>query len=393
MRLILHVDLDAFYASVEELDHPEWKGHPLVVGSDPQEGRGRGVVATANYAARSFGIRSAMPIGEAWRRCPDARYVRPRFPRYQEKSQEVFALVRETSDVVEQSGIDEGYVELTGKVASFDAAVAVAAMLQQRVLDRTGLTISVGVATSKLVAKIATDMRKPQGLTAVAPGTEAEFLAPLPARRIPGVGPKTDERLAALGVTTCEQLAGLPASTLEREFGAWGPRLGQLARGVDDSPLETSWERKSLGGETTFLRDEADPEAWARTLAELARDAARQLLEERLVARTLTLKVRLGGFETYTRARTLVQPTDDAETLEHVALDLLREHRPAGAVRLLGVRLSHLSPRGRAQQAQLRGWSADLLGEAPGWRPAQRRLDEIEPAQAPDPAERLPGKP
>lgn len=375
MRLVLHVDLDAFYASVEELDHPEWKGHPLVVGTLPDEGRARGIVTTCNYAARAFGIKNAMPISQAWRLCPGARYVEPRFERYAEKSEEVFALLRETGPV-EPASIDEGYLDLTGRCATFEEAVALARSLQEAIQARTGLSASLGVAANKLVAKIATDMRKPHGLTGVPPGAEEAFLAPLPARKIPGVGPKSEERLSLLGIATCAELAAAPASLLQREFGVWGPRLAELARGVDDSPVETNWERKSLGGETTFSRDSADPAEWRATVAELAEGAARSLAEEGLVARTLTLKIRLTGFETHTRSRTLPRATDDAGAWRETALALLEENEPPRAVRLLGVRLSHLAPK-QGGQRDLRDWDAEVLGEAPRWRPKQRRLDEM----------------
>lgn len=376
MRFVIHVDLDAFYASVEELDHPEWKGHPLVVGADPQGGRGRGVVTTANYDARAFGVRSAMPISQAWQLCPHARFVFPRFERYAEKSGEVFRVLRAMADLVEPASIDEGYLDVTSRAATFADAVEVARQVQQRIRDETSLSASVGVACSKLVAKIATDMRKPAGLTAVPPGTEEAFLAPLPARKIPGVGPKTEARLAELGVATCADLAATPASTLAREFGSWGPRLAQLARGMDDSPVEVGWERKSLGSETTFDRDEADPEEWERTLRTLADEVAASLREEGRVARTVTLKVRLQGFETHTRARTLPRPLNDAATLGRVAVELLREFAPARPVRLLGLRVTGLGGE-TGEQATMDAWPADLLGETPPWRPRQRRLDEM----------------
>lgn len=375
-RIVVHFDLDAFYASVEELDHPEYVGSPLIVGADPKEGAGRGVVTTANYAARAFGVRSAMPISEAYRLCPTARFVYPRFDRYAVKSDEVFAVVREASEVLEPAGIDEGYLELTGAVGSFAEAIERVRALQADIQARTQLSASFGVATNKTVAKVATDMRKPMGITTVPPGTEAEFLAPLPVRKIPGVGPKSEERLHDLGITTCAQLAEVPPSTLTREFGAWGPRLAALAQGKDDAPLETSWERKSLGSETTFLRDETDPDEWRRTLEAIAREAAASLAGEDMVARTLTLKVRLVGFETYTRARTLHRPTADPNVLARTALDLLEAHPPTRAVRLLGVRLTHLVPREGPAQRVLHEWDARILGESPPWRPKQQRLDE-----------------
>jgi nucleotidyltransferase/DNA polymerase involved in DNA repair len=375
VRSIVHVDLDAFYASVEELDHPEYKGAPLVVGADPKEGHGRGVVTTANYEARKFGIRSAMPISEAYRRCPTARFVYPRFERYAQKSDEVFAVLRESADMVEPGGIDEGWLDLSSRARTFQEAVELARGIQRRILDDTKLTASMGVATNKVVAKIATDMKKPFGLTVVPPGTEEEFLAPLAVKKIPGVGPKSEEHLHGLGIFTVAQLAAFGPAALQREFGAWGPRLAQLARGIDEAPVEVGWERKSVGGETTFMNDTPDPVLWASTVEELARDAARHLVEEGTLARTVTLKVRLSGFETYTRARTLAAPTDDGAAFARVALDLLEENRPTRAVRLLGVRLSHLMPR-EGKQLVLDEWDASRLGESPPWRPKQRRLDE-----------------
>ena len=375
MRRIIHVDLDAFYASVEELDHPEWVGHPLVVGADPQQGRGRGVVTTANYAARAFGIRSAMPISEAWRRCPTARYVYPRFERYHEMSEQVFAVFREMADVVEGASIDEAYIDATARTTDFDEAVTLAREMQTAVRDRTGLSASFGVASNKLVAKIASDMQKPGGVTPVTPGTEAAFLAPLPARKIPGVGPKTEERLVDMGVKTCGDLAALPPAALADAFGVWGPRLAQLAGGIDDTPVSSEWARKSLGSETTFARDSANATEWARTVAELARSVTSHLRDERLLARTVTLKLRVTGFETITRARSLTSATDDPEAIAHAAGALLRENMPDKPVRLLGVRLSHLETRGGARQRDLRDWPADLLGEADAWVAPQRRLD------------------
>ena len=375
MRLVCHVDLDAFYASVEELDHPEYKGHPLVVGADPKDGHGRGVVTTANYEARKFGIRSAMPISEAWRRCPDARYVYPRFERYHEKSQEVFAVLREAADAIEPAGIDEGYLDLTSRCASFGDALEHARELQARILRETQLSASMGLASNKVVAKIATDFQKPHGLTAVTPGTEEAFLAPLAVRKIPGVGPKTEQHLTMMGITTIAQLAATPPNVLAREFGAWGPRLAQLARGIDDAPVETGWERKSVGGESTFAQDSHDADEWKAMVAGLARDAASALVEEGSLARTVTLKVRLSGFETYTRARTLATPTDDGAVLAKVALELLDENKPTRAVRLLGVRLSHIVPR-EGKQLVIDEWDASRLGEAPPWHPKQRRLFE-----------------
>lgn len=375
MGFIAHVDLDAFFASVEELDHPEYIGFPLVVGADPKEGRGRGVATTANYAAREFGIRSAMPISEAWRRCPTARFVKPRFHRYQEKSEEVFDLLRESVDLVEQASIDEAYLDLSQRGTDFPAALAFVKALQKRIHAKTRLTASFGLSASKTLSKIASDINKPNGITAVPPGTEAAFLAPLPARKIPGVGPKTDERLAELGIHTCGDLAALSRERLLDLFGSWGPRLGELARGVDAEPVRSQWTRKSAGNERTYFQDVEDPRVWEATLRDLSEDGARTLVEEGVGARTVTLKVRMTGFETYTRARTLPAPVQDAEAILRIAKDLLRESPPSRAVRLLGVRLTGLTP-GVAGQASLRAWPADIMGEHEAWHSPQRRVDE-----------------
>jgi nucleotidyltransferase/DNA polymerase involved in DNA repair len=317
-----------------------------------------------------------MPISEAWRRAgANARYVPPRFSRYHEKSMEVFALLARSAATVEPASIDEAYLDLSD-APTFAEAIDRARALQERIHRECGITASLGVAASKLVAKIATDLRKPNGLTAVTPGTEEEFLAPLPARKIPGVGPKTEERLKELGIETCEQLAAAPEPLLAREFGAWGPRLAQLARGLDDSPVEVGWERKSLGSETTFDRDETDPAEWERTLRALGEEIGASLREERRKGRTVTLKVRLSGFETHTRARTLAAPTAEGALLGAVAVELLREFAPDRPLRLLGVRVTSLVEEdGSSVQATLRDWPADVLGEAEAWEPRQRRLD------------------
>lgn len=376
MRRIIHMDLDAFFASVEELDHPEWKGEPLVVGADPQGGEGRGVVATCNYAARAFGIRSAMPISEAWRRCPTARFVRGRFDRYREKSDEVFAILREAASDVEEASIDEAYLDVSSRVTSFDEATARARALQARIRHETQLSGSFGIASNKLVAKIASDVDKPGGITPVPLGTEADFLAPMPARRIPGVGPKAEARLTELGVTTCGELSQMTPARLAELFGTWGPQLAARARGIDDTPVLSHWERKSLGSETTFPRDVDDADVWAETIRTLAEDLSRSLTEEDLTARTFTLKVRLTGFETYTRARTLATPVRDASHIARVASDLLRQHPPTGAVRLLGLRATGLVRPPPAAQTRLTTWPAERFGERAAWRPAQRRVEE-----------------
>lgn len=362
-RYVLHVDLDAFYASVEVREDPSLAGKPLVIGADPKEGRGRGVVTTASYEARKFGIRSAMPISQAYRLCPDAVYRWPRFELYGAVSENVFAILRATGATVEGASIDEAYLDATAVAKDLPEAEALARRIQDDIVAQERITASVGVASNKLVAKIATDMNKPAGVTVVPEGGEDAFLAPLPARRIPGVGPKTDEALQAMGVRTCAELARVPPAVLAERFGSWGPRLAELARGVDATPVEAEWARKSVGHESTFEVDVSDRAVLERTVDELATEAAVGLADERLAARTLTLKVRFADFRTFTRARTLARPTDDAPTFRAVARELLAESVPEGQpIRLLGVRLGHLVDTLR-KQTTLDLWPADLLGE------------------------------
>lgn len=374
-RFILHVDLDAFYASVEVRENPALAGLPVIVGADPKQGRGRGVVTTASYEARKFGVRSAMPISQAYRLCPNGVYVFPNFPLYGSVSGNVFEILRGTGAIVEGASIDEAYLDASRLVSDWDAAAALARRIQAEVVDKERITCSIGVAPSKLVAKIATDMAKPNGVTLVREGEEAAFLAPLPARKMPGVGPKTELALDALGFRTCGDLASAAPDKLARVLGSWGPRLAEMARGIDDAPVSAGWDRKSLGSEGTFDEDVADQSEIRETVDALAREVAASLAEERLSARTVTLKIRLSDFTTFTRARTLPSATTDADAIAAAALDLLAENWPAQAVRLLGVRLTHLSGR-PTRQVTLQEWPADILGEdAVAWEPPQRGLD------------------
>jgi len=362
-RRILHVDLDAFYASVETRERPELVGLPVIVGADPKEGRGRGVVTTASYEARRFGVRSAMPISQAWRLCPQGVFVPPRFDLYHDVSERLFGILRATGAVVEAASIDEAYLDASTLAADFVEARALARRIQDAVLDAERVSASVGVASNKLVAKIATDMRKPAGVTVVPAGKEVAFLGPLPVRKIPGVGPKTEGQLRDMHVTTCGDLARTPAGVLASRFGTWGPRLAEMARGEDASPVIAEWARKSLGNESTFEEDVDDPGVLRLTVEELADGAARSLAAERLAARTVTLKLRLSDFTTFTRARTLPRATDDGPELRAAALALLDEALPEGAtVRLLGVRLSHLVDASRRQKT-LDLWPVDVYGE------------------------------
>ena len=341
--IVAHLDLDAFFAAVEELENPALRRVPLVVGGDPH---GRGVVATANYVARGFGIRSAMPCAEALRRCPHATFLRPRGSVYREYSREVWSVVREIVPTVEQTGIDEGYLDLGEVGRTFADARAVAEAVQSVVRTRTGLSCSLGVASSKVVAKIASDRRKPGGLTAVRPGREAAFLAPFPIRILPGVGPRAEERLLAAGVSTIGALASLADDELAAVLrGKVGIELRDRARGIDPRPLEVSTERISISTEETFARDVGDAERLHDELRRMAEQLAGYLETRGQVARTVTTKLRYPDFAIRTRSTSLPVGIADAERIGELAcalLDRALRDRP-GPLRLVGVGLSGLA--------------------------------------------------
>ncbi len=341
-RSILHVDMDAFYAAVEQRDHPELRGKPVIVGADPRGGRGRGVVSTASYEARKFGVGSAMPISTAWRLCPQGVYLRPDMARYAEVSRQLMEILRRVSDLVEPVSIDEAFLDVTGSARALGDGETIARRLKQAIRDEVQLTASVGVACSMLVAKIASDMRKPDGLVVVPPGTEAAFLAPLPVRRLWGIGPKMEEQLARLGVTTVGELAALDPARLQRRLGTHGHDLQRLARGEDERPVASSpGGPKSLGQEHTYDQDTDDPARLRATLLQLCDAVAARLRRHGLHARTVTLKYRDEAFQTTTHARTLREPTDAGGVLFDTASGLFADVHQGRRVRLLGVYTSH----------------------------------------------------
>lgn len=341
--IVAHLDLDAFFAAVEELENPELRGVPLVVGGDP---RGRGVVATANYVARRHGIGSAMSCAEALRRCPTVVFVPPRHSLYREYSREVWSIVGDVVPTVEQAGIDEGYLNLGEVAPVFDDARALAEAVQAVVLARTRLSCSLGVATSKVVAKVASDRRKPGGLTVVRPGGEARFLAPFPIRVLPGVGPRAAERLGTLGVETIGQLAALSDEQLRHVLpGKVGRLVRDRAQGIDPRELEVSTERISISHEETFERDIGDPERLHDELRRMASRLAEHLQGRGQTARTITTKLRYPDFAIRTRSTSLDVGTSDAERIGELAcaaLDRALRDRP-GPLRLVGVGVSGLT--------------------------------------------------
>ena len=338
-----HLDLDAFYAAVEELEQPELRRKPLVVGGDP---KGRGVVSTANYVARGFGIHSAMSCAEALRRCPAAVFVRPRHALYREYSQAVWASVREVVPFVERTGLDEGYLDLTALASNYTRARAVARAVQTSVRAATSLSCSLGVAPTKVVAKVASDRRKPGGITVVPAGTEAAFLAPFAVRALPGVGPRAEQRLVAAGVTTIGALAALSDLDLRALLaGQVGRMLRDRALGIDARGLETSSERISISVEETFERDLTDRELLHAELRRMAERLGAHLRRDGLAARTVTAKLRYGDFSIRSRSTSLDVGIDDPDRIGELACALLDRglrDRP-GALRLVGVGVSGLS--------------------------------------------------
>jgi nucleotidyltransferase/DNA polymerase involved in DNA repair len=359
-RTILHVDMDAFYAAVEVREDPSLAGRPVVVGADPRGGRGRGVVATASYEARRSGVRSAMPISEAYRRCPDAAYVRPRMSLYGEVSKHVFDIFRGYTDRVEPLSLDEAFLDVTASRALFGDGPQIAASIKRDIRARERLTASVGVAASKYVAKVASDLEKPDGLVVVPAGQEAEFLAPLEIARLWGAGARAQERFQQLGVQTIGDVARMERDLLEAAFGsAFGRRFHDLANGIDHRRV-SSPGRKSLGHEITFDHDLEDREKVERTLLRLCESVGSGLRHRGLAGRTVHMKLRWDGFETVTRQRTLSRAVDTTERIWPVARDLFhRADRPDRRVRLIGVTASGLEPVGERQLAL---FEQDVLG-------------------------------
>jgi DNA polymerase IV len=341
--IVAHLDLDAFFAAVEELEDPRLRTQPLIVGGDP---RGRGVVATANYVARQFGIHSAMSCAEALRRCPHAVFVRPRHALYRDYSRSVWSVVREVVPTVERTGLDEGYLDVGEVAQDFLQARVVAEAVQTAVRAATSLMCSLGVASCKVVAKVASDHRKPGGIVVVPGGAEASFLAPFAVRRLPGVGPKAEARLGSANVTTIGELAALDDAQLKQLLpGSVGRMLRDRARGVDPRRLELAAERISFSVENTFERDLEDRERLHDELRGMAADVARMLQAAGQTARTVTTKLRYADFSIRSRSTSLPVGIDDSDQIAELACGLLDRglrDRP-GALRLVGVGVSGLA--------------------------------------------------
>ncbi len=355
MPTIIHADLDAFYASVEQLDDPRLRGKPVVVGGSAD---GRGVVAAASYEARAFGVRSAMPMARALRLCLHAVRVSPRFARYGECSASVFRLFRALTPLVEPLSLDEAFLDVTGWVEDGASPRQIAADLKDEVRAQTGLTLSCGVATSKSVAKIASDLEKPDGLVVVAQGAERTFLAPMPVRALWGVGPKTDEGLAQAGIRTIGDLASCADGQALRLLGTHGVGIRDMARGIDQRPVVPERERKSVGAETTFAHDLVDGPELRAILRQSAETVARRLEHAGARASTVAIKVRYADFTTVTRQTTLAAPSSSANTIATASTELLDQLALDGAqLRLFGIQCSKLVDTAGSQGVL---WEGDL---------------------------------
>jgi DNA polymerase-4 len=354
IRSILHVDMDAFYASVEQFDHPEYKSKPVIVGADPKDGKGRGVVAACSYEARKFGVRSALPISRAWKLCPEGVYVRPRMKRYVEVSGWVMEVFRHFTDLVEPLSIDEAFLDITGSTALLGPPIEIARAIKNEIHETTGLRASVGLAPNKFMAKIASDIRKPDGFVVIEQSEIEAFLRDLPISRLWGVGPKTEVRLHEIGFRTIGDVAAADRESLVRRLGSLGEHLYQLSHGQDERPVVPNWEPKSISSETTFEEDTNDRDLLLATILELSDHVAQRLRKDGYRARKVTMKLRYSSFSTHTKQHSLDKLVQTGEDIAAVARGLFGQFPLKQKIRLIGVAAGDLHRDGdEPQQLQL----------------------------------------
>jgi nucleotidyltransferase/DNA polymerase involved in DNA repair len=340
-RIILHVDMDAFFAAVEQREHPDFIGKPLIVGADPKKGKGRGVVSTCSYEARKFGVHSAMPIMQAYKLCPHGIYVPPNGSLYSQVSKDIFKLFFEFTDLVEPLSIDEAFLDISGCIKLFGSAKSIGEKLKYRIYETQSLTASVGIAPNKFLAKIASDLEKPDGLVIVDENRIQEFLYPLPLSRLWGAGKKTIEKLNKQHIYTVGDLAKLPMNILQQKFGKQGNHFYHLSRGLDNRPVVAGHEVKSVSNETTFSDDLYDLNLLRETLLHLSEKVAYRMRQKDLKGKTIQLKLRYEGFETITRNRTVEKSTANTEIIFNVIWELFNSnYDKQRKVRLVGVGLS-----------------------------------------------------
>ncbi|NPE29198.1 DNA polymerase IV [Methanococcoides sp. SA1] len=342
INMIFHIDMDSFYSSVEVAADPKLKGLPVVVGSDPLQGDGRGVVSTCSYEAREFGLKSAMAISKAYRLCPEAVYLRVNMPLYKKVSNSIMELLRSYSSKFQQVSVDEAYLDVSDIVSGLDEAEKLAMQIKEDVFQKEGITCSVGIGPNKSIAKIASDLQKPDGLTIVSPEDVRSFLYPLDVSRISGVGRKTGVMLGQMGIRTIGELAIYNVQELREKFGKFGLVMHQLANGVDGRNVQESGEIKSISKEDTFDKDTSDVEYLESVVDTLSEHVHASLSKKKYLFKTVTIKVRLEDFTTYTRAKTLAAHSDDLVTIRKTAKGLLQEFNGKNKLRLLGVGVTKL---------------------------------------------------
>jgi nucleotidyltransferase/DNA polymerase involved in DNA repair len=353
-RIIFHVDLDCFYAAVERLTHPEYVGCPLVVGADPKKGKGRGVVLTSSYEARKFGIRSGMPISEAYRLCPSALYVPPHFEAYSIASHQVMNILRKFSEQFQQTGSDEGYLDMSDYCANFQDAFQIASQIQQEIFQKTRLTVSIGVASTKSLAKIATDIKKPNGITIIESDKISEILGPLDIDKVPGIGKKSKDQYLRKGYKIIQNFIDSPLRTLKNDFGQWGEWIWAVVHGIDNRPVLEWGEQKSSSEERTFGEDVSDVDKLLTTMNRLYDQVDQSMRDGGTSYRTITLKIRFQGFQTYTRSKSWSSPIDDVNLGKQILKKLFDEFLPLPKkVRLLGVKLSNFQEKENCIQETL----------------------------------------
>jgi len=339
VRAIIHLDLDAFFCSVEVLKNPKLSGKPIVVGGQPEQ---RGVVAAASYPARKFGIHSAMPMSRAKRLCKDLIILPHNFKSYKTYSMIVMKILEQESDLVEQISVDEAFMDVTSRISDWDEAVDIAKALQNKLAANIGLSASLGVATNKMISKIASDFEKPNGLTVVPPGEEKSFLAPLKPQKISGIGPKMAEKLAEMNVQTIRDLSKIPVNILEAKFGKIGTVMAQWAKGIDDRPIQVSREIKSISNERTFAKDVSSQNELILILTQLSEKVAQRLIDKKLSAKRVFIKLRYYDFDTHTAQKSLSDPIDSIDTITDVVKELfIYSWANKKPIRLLGVGVSN----------------------------------------------------
>ncbi len=368
--MILHIDMDAFYASVEQLDNPRLKNKCVIVGGTSN----RGVVSAASYEARQFGVRSAMPIYQAKQKCPHGIFVAPRMDRYQEVSKMIMAVLREFSPLVEPVSIDEAYVDITGCQRLFGEPQEIASEIKRKIKETVNLSCSVGVAPNKFLAKIASDLQKPNGLTLIPPEKVLAFVDSLPIKKVPGVGDKMQRQLELLGIRTLGDVHRLPQETLLRHLGKFGLRLRALSSGTDDSPVTPHTPHKSISCEHTLAADTSDPELLKRFLLRQSEEVAMQLRHAGVRAKTITIKIKDADFKQFTRRTTIAIPTQSSKTIYEQAARLLSDYKITKKIRLIGVGTSGFSPVTASVQMGLFETGKETSVD---WKKIDKTLDSI----------------